>query len=196
MNRLNNGMRPFGFTIFGQPATKKNSATMLRNHACLLPSKAYRRYEKHCREAINMLRYKMKLPHFLWPVRLQVHYFLESEAHYPDVVGLMQATADIISDEYKTIEHKRRLVCPWLLADDRIIKNWDGTRVSVDRKNPRVEIIIIPLPLDLKAETDPYIRRAVEEKNQGKLFLEEGKENEQYSKKAAAGHEKGLVQRG
>lgn len=127
-----------------------------------------------------MLRYKMKLPHFLWPVRLQVHYFLESEAHYPDVVGLMQATADIISDEYKTIEHKRRLVCPWLLADDRIIKNWDGTRVSVDRQNPRVEIIIIPLPLDLKAETDPYIRRAVEENNQGKLFPEEGKENEQY----------------
>lgn len=162
MKQLNNGMKPFGITIQGQPATKKNGAVMLKNRACLLPSEAYRRYEKHCRDAINLMRYKTKLPHFLWPVRLQVHYYLSSQAHYPDTVGLMQATADIISDEYKTIDHKRRLVCPWLLADDRIIKNWDGTRIFVDRHNPRAEIIIIPLDFDAENETDPYISRAVE----------------------------------
>ena len=167
---MNNNMKPFGFTIYGQPATKKNSATMLAGRPGMLPSKAYRKYEKHCREAINLLRYKMRLPHFLWPVRLQVHYYLESEAHYPDLVGLMQATADIISDEYKTIDHHRKLVCPWLLADDRIIKNWDGTRLFVDRKNPRAEIIIIPLELDISAETDPYIRDALKDKIQGTLF--------------------------
>lgn len=166
-----NNMHPFGFTFYGQPATKKNSAIMARGHAALLPSKAYKKYEKHCREAINLLRYKMRLPHFSGPVRMQVHYYLESAAHWPDLVGLEQATADILSDEYKVIDHKRQLVCPWLLSDDRIIKNWDGSCIAgIDKDKPRAEIIIIPLITSLDTELDPFIKKQLAARAQGELF--------------------------
>ncbi|WP_196595423.1 hypothetical protein [Pectinatus frisingensis] len=168
---MNNSMNPFGFTLHGQPATKKNSSTIVRGHAALLPSKAYRRYEKQCREAINLLRYKMRLPHFSGPIRMQVHYYLESAAHWPDLVGLEQATADILSDEYKVIDHKRQLVCPWLLSDDRIIKNWDGSCIAgIDKDKPRAEIIIIPLVTSLDTELDPFIQKQLAETAQGSLF--------------------------
>lgn len=166
-----NHTKPFGIILNGQPATKKNSAIMAKGHASLLPSKAYKRYEKNCREAINLLRYRMKLPHFDKGVRMQVRYFLENQAHWPDLVGLMQATADILSDEYKTINHKKQFVCKWLLSDDRIIKNWDGTCIAgIDKNNPRAEIIIIPIQTSIENEHDPYIRSQLAEEAQRQLF--------------------------
>ncbi|MGP1470025.1 MAG: hypothetical protein ACTTJE_00360 [Schwartzia sp. (in: firmicutes)] len=93
-------MKPFSFIIPGQPATKKNSAVVVRSHACLLPSAAYRKYERHCREVLITLG---KLPHYTLPVKMTCRYYLKDRAHWPDLVGLMQATADIISDERRKI---------------------------------------------------------------------------------------------
>lgn len=164
-------IKPFGFILSGQPATKKNSSTIIRGHAALLPSKTYRKYEKLCRENINLMRYKMRLPHFAGPVRMQVKYYLESAAHWPDLVGLEQATADILSDEYRVIDHKKRLICKWLLSDDRIIKNWDGSKIAgIDRANPRTEIIIVPLTTSIETELDPWIKKQIVDRSQGALF--------------------------
>lgn len=166
-----NSDKPFEFILYGQPRTKKNSSRILRGHARLLPSKAYAEYEAACRRDINSMRYKMRLPHYSLPVRLTCRYYLENKRGWPDLVGLMQATADIISDEYKTVKGKRALICKWLLSDDRIIKEWDGTRImGIDKERPRVEIIITPLEVSLETEIDPYIIRQLEEIEQGKLF--------------------------
>jgi hypothetical protein len=174
--------KPFRFIIHGQPATKKNSATLVygrgkgaRPIPTLLPSKTYRAYEKHCREALTELRKGTAIPHYDGPVRIVAHYYLESKAHWPDLLGLEQATADIISDEYKVVNHKRTLTKEWILSDDRIIKSWDGSMIKgIDKQDPRVDVRIYPLRLDAESELDPQLqRRAMEAMQQG-LFEEGG----------------------
>ena len=153
-------MKPFSVVILGQPATKKNSAVVVRSHACLLPSAAYRSYEKHCREVLMAMGH---LPHYTLPVQMTCRYYLKDRAHWPDLVGLMQATADIISDERKRIAGKMVTTREWLLSDDRIIKSWDGTEIAgIDKLRPRVEIVITPLEVDVAL--DPYVARQIKQK--------------------------------
>ncbi len=152
-------MKPFSVVIPGQPATKKNSAVVVRSHACLLPSAAYRAYEKHCRETLMAMG---RLPHYTLPVRLTCRYYLKDRAHWPDLVGLMQATADILSDERKRIGGRMVTVKEWLLSDDRIITSWDGTEIAgIDNSRPRVEIAITPLSVDVPL--DPYVARQIKQ---------------------------------
>lgn len=153
-------MKPFSVVIPGQPATKKNSAVVVRSHACLLPSAAYRAYERHCRETLMAMG---RLPHYTLPVQMCCRYYLKDRAHWPDLVGLMQATADIISDERRKIGGKMVTTREWLLSDDRIIKSWDGTEIAgIDKARPRVEIVITPLPAD--GALDPYVERQIKQK--------------------------------
>ena len=98
-------------------------------------------------------------------------YWLKDKAHWPDITGLMQATADIISDDYKVIYGKRQLIKRWLLSDDRIIKKWGESRIAgVDRNNPRVEVTITPIDVPLDQECDPYIIKVLKEEQQQSLF--------------------------
>lgn len=153
-------MKPFSVIIFGQPATKKNSATVVRNYAHILPSAAYRAYERHFREALMALG---RLPHYTLPVRLTCRYYLKDRAHWPDLVGLMQATADIISDERRKIGGRMVTTREWLLSDDRIVTSWDGTEIAgIDKARPRVEIVITPLEVD--EALDPYVVRQIKQK--------------------------------
>jgi len=95
------------------------------------------------------------------PVQMTCRYWLKDRAHWPDLVGLMQATADIISDERKRIGGKMVTTREWLLSDDRIIARWDGTEIAgIDKARPRVEIVITPLPAD--EALDPYVERQME----------------------------------
>ena len=152
-------MKPFSIILPGQPATKKNSAMVVRNHAHILPSAAYRAYERHCRETLMVMG---RLPHYTLPVRLTCRYYPKDRAHWPDLVGLMQATADIISDERKRIGGRMVTVKEWLLSDDRIIKSWDGTEIAgIDKLRPRVEIVITPLEVDVAL--DPYVERQIKQ---------------------------------
>jgi hypothetical protein len=83
----------------------------------------------------------------------------------------MQATADLISDEYKVYYGKRQRTVLWILSDDRIIKNWDGTCIAgIDKANPRVEVTITPLPTNFNEETDPALIKILKERQEIKLF--------------------------
>jgi hypothetical protein len=83
----------------------------------------------------------------------------------------MQATADLISDEYKVQNRKKTLITEWILTDDRIIKSWDGTCIAgLDKENPRVEVTITPLAININEETDPYLIRLLKEKQEIRLF--------------------------
>lgn len=164
-------MNNFGLVLLGQPITKKNSATLIKGQARILPSSQYRKYEINCREAISILKKRIEIPHFDMPVKMTCRYYLKNKAHYPDLIGLMQATADIISDEQKVINGKKVVTCKWILSDDRLIKSWDGTMIAgIDEFNPRTEIIITSLDIDLKTETDPYVIRKIKENQCTNLF--------------------------
>ena len=172
--------KPFSFTLFGQPATKKNSASLFRvkikgknqYRPIITPSDFFKSYQTECRKQLLKLKCELKfLPHYTMPVRLVCKYYLTNKAHYPDLIGLMQATADIISNADSNSSKSGEIACKWLLSDDRIIKSWDGTEIAgLDKNNPRTEISIIPLETDLKTETDPYIIRQLKEQAQGNLF--------------------------
>lgn len=152
---------PFEFTIVGQPATKKNSSRKFGKK--VFPSEAYTKYESKFHRQLMDMEKMIEIPHFCCPIHMVCKYYLKDRAHWPDLLGLEQATADIISDKYKKIDKKRQLVRKWILADDRIIKSWDGSSIAgIDKDNPRVEIKIIPLPLT-EDELDPYLKNRLQD---------------------------------
>lgn len=160
--------KPYSFIIYGQPATKKNSSIMVSGRNLILPSKSYREYAKVFRQQLCYLRDKQ---HFDTGVNLAVRYYLRDKAHFPDLVGLMQATADLLADEYKTFHGKKTLINKWVLSDDRIIKSWNGTKIAgIDKQNPRTEIEIQPLGIDISEEIDPYIIRTLKQRQEQSLF--------------------------
>ena len=159
----------YSFIIYGQPATKKNSSTIVSGRAKIIPSKPYREYEKMFKQ--QMMRLPQPLPHYTTGVQVTAKYWLRNKSHYPDLVGLMQATADLISDDTKVIYGKRQLIKRWLLSDDRIIKHWGDTRIAgIDPGNPRVEITITPMAVDPNQETDPFIVKTIKVQNEQSLF--------------------------
>jgi len=171
-------------TIMGNPATKKNSPIVVRGRAAVLPSKAYRRYEQEFHRQLSVIKEQNGLSHFSGPVHLRAEYYLENRAHYPDLNGLIQATQDILSDEFGTVldretgKRKRQKRRRWVLEDDRIVKSLDGCRIAgIDKTNPRVEITIEAMELNPETETDPFlIRLAKSWMEQGLFSADEGGE--------------------
>lgn len=116
--------------LYGRPITKKNSSRIIPGkHPRLLPSKAYERYENDCLRQITAKHrkklngeYNMKCVYYM-PTRSRV-----------DLVNLLQATCDI-------------LVKAGVIEDDnsKIIKSHDGSKVLLDKKEPRVEIELTEL---------------------------------------------------
>lgn len=167
-------MRKYSLILPGRPATKKNSATLIKNRAIVLPSASYLRYEKSCRKVLENIRQNTGLPHFTMPVRMTCWYYLDSKAHWPDLTGLMQATADILSDQKERRNRSGEIKTPamrWLLSDDRIITSWNGSKIAgIDKYNPRTEIEIAELEVDLETAMDPYIIKQLRADREQQLF--------------------------
>jgi Holliday junction resolvase RusA-like endonuclease len=115
------------FTIYGNPVTKKNHGIirMIHNHPIMLPSKPYLEYEKQSKQYIPKLSSPINTP-----INLKCTYYMQTKRKC-DLVNLLQATCDILV-KYKVLE------------DDNysIIYSFDGSSVSYDKDNPRVEIDI------------------------------------------------------
>lgn len=113
--------------IPGRPATKKNSSRIVSNGRCkrLLPSEAFERYQE---EALWYL--KKYRERFDGPVHVCCLYWLPDRRWWPDLVGLLQATSDILEKA-------------GILENDRLIADYDGSRIAgLDRDRPRAEIEI------------------------------------------------------
>lgn len=119
-------------TLYGNPVTKKNSQRILykftkfgRKTPFIAPSKTYVDYETDCLRQI-------KRPHSPVSARVNVRcvYYMKT-ARRVDLANLIEATTDI-------------LVKARVLEDDnsKIVAAHDGSRVELDRENPRVEIEI------------------------------------------------------
>lgn len=119
-------------TINGNPITKKNHGRIVQKKfpngksiPIVLPSEAYTKYEKECKNCIPKLETPIN-----FPINLCCKYYMETKRKC-DITNLLQATCDILV-KYKVIE------------DDNytIITSVDGTEVFYDKENPRVEIEI------------------------------------------------------
>lgn len=118
------------FTIPLAPVTKKNSQRILRKKnggAFIAPSEKYKEYEE---KAVNYLAYYAHVPFCDYPVNVKAVFYMPT-ARRCDLVNLLEALDDV-------------LVKAGILPDDnyKVIAGHDGSRVEVDRENPRTEVTI------------------------------------------------------
>lgn len=119
------------FTIPVKPRTKKNSSsfvTLKNGRTILLPSKYYREFEK---EVVSFIENNFgNLEPIDKPINLCCVFYKEKN-HKSDLVGYLQAIQDA-------------LVKAKFLLDDNsnIVASTDGSRVELDRTNPRIEVNI------------------------------------------------------
>lgn len=114
-----------------KPRTKKNSQQIMKagNKRWIGPSKAAMEFARRCAWWIKP-QYKLKIS---VPVNVRVRFFVESRRRV-DLTNLLESIDDV-------------LVRYEVLADDNanIIAGHDGSRVYVDKVQPRLEIEIEPI---------------------------------------------------
>ena len=115
-------------TLKGAPRTKKNHQQILKNRSgrpFVAPSKEFLLYQEKCLWQIRTPRRAISEA-----VNVRCLYYMPDRRRV-DLTNLLEATDDI-------------LVKAGVLDDDRftIVAAHDGSRVLLDRKNPRVEIEI------------------------------------------------------
>lgn len=109
------------------PRTKKNSQQIvkIKNRYLIIPSKAYKQYEKDCKPFMPLLDEPINKP-----LNVKCLYYMPTRRRC-DLNNLLEATTDILT-HYKVIE------------DDNfhIVTSHDGSRVYYDKEHPRTEIYI------------------------------------------------------
>ncbi|EPP15858.1 putative RusA family protein [Megasphaera sp. BL7] len=136
----------YNFTIDGRPMTKKNSMTKTRYG--LIQSKQYRDYEKAA-----LCQLMTQKPRGFRTIdcatRMNVEYYMPNRKGWPDLFGLIQATADILEKA-------------GIVEDDGYIADAACSCIAgVDPVWPRAEIKIIPMPDDKLNELHPKLRKKV-----------------------------------
>lgn len=108
--------------------TKKNSQQIItvKGRPIIIPSKAYKQYEKECMGHIPAECRK----HIAYPVNVKCTFYMGTHRKC-DLVNHLESACDV-------------LVTAGVLKDDNyeIIVSHDGSRVLYDKENPRTEIEI------------------------------------------------------
>ena len=115
-------------TLKGRPATKKNSGRIISRNGkpIIIPSEAYKNYEDAC-----MWQLTGKKLHISGIIVVECKYYLPNKRSWPDLIGLLQATSDILT-KAKVID------------DDKWICSYgDSCIAGIDKDNPRAEIRIM-----------------------------------------------------
>lgn len=128
-------------TIYGRPTTKKtkNQVAIVAGRPRVFPSKKWREWVDGARVEVHS-----KLPSF--PIKEEVNcratFYRWRNAG--DAVGYYQALADFL----ETCLACRRRTCSCndagvrILADDKWIVSWDGSRLRKDNDDPRIEVTL------------------------------------------------------
>ena len=121
--------------ILGRPITSKNSQQIIMNHKTgqryVIQKKSYRTYSKDALFQIASQMNGKNLPYFKdTPVHLTALYYMPNKKGWPDLMGLLQATCDILETA-------------GAIDNDRNITVLDGSKIAgLDKENARVEVIM------------------------------------------------------
>ena len=114
--------------ILGPPRTKKNHGRLVRNARTgrqrMIPSAAFIAYQD---SALAQIAMRGKPPMLARPLNCAAIFYRDAERG--DAVGYYQALADILQKA-------------GVVADDKFIVSWDGSRLSKSKRSPRVEIVL------------------------------------------------------
>ena len=109
-----------------RPITKKNHTERTKSGATI-QSKAYRDYESSC---LWLLKSQWRKPPLTGRMNLCARYWMPNRSGEPDLIGLLQGTADILEKA-------------GVVENDKYFRRFDGSEVvGIDKHNPRVEIEI------------------------------------------------------
>lgn len=116
------------FTIELKPITKKNSQQIVTGKngmPFIIPSAAYKKYEKACKQYMPHLEKPID-----YPVNVKATFYMPTR-RMVDLTNLHEALHDI-------------LVKYGILIDDnyKIVQSTDGSRVNYDKLHPRTEVEI------------------------------------------------------
>jgi Holliday junction resolvase RusA-like endonuclease len=123
---------PVCITLPLKPYGKKNSQEIRRNKAGIPfigQSEKYERYERDCGWFIRCKGLGIGCP-----VNIRAVFYVP-DRRVRDISNYINALADILV-HYAVIEDDR-----WT-----VVAGWDGTRMCIDRQNPRTEVTITPMP--------------------------------------------------
>lgn len=115
-------------TLKGRPATKKNSGRIVFKNGkrIIIPSEAYENYEDAC-----LWQLAGKKLHISGVIVVECKYYLPNKRSWPDLIGLLQATSDILT--------KAKII-----DDDKWICSYGNSCIAgIDKDNPRAEIRIM-----------------------------------------------------
>lgn len=121
-------MSVIDITLKGRPATKKNSGRIVFKNGkrIIIPSEAYKNYEDAC-----MWQLAGKKLHISGVIVVECKYYLPNKRSWPDLIGLLQATSDILTKA-------------GVIDDDKWICSYgDSCIAGIDKDNPRAEIRIM-----------------------------------------------------
>lgn len=120
------------FIIYGQPATKKNSQSIVRTKygVRIIPSAQYTRYEKACQTALQLIW--GNTPPINYGIRIDMQIALDSW-RVGDHAGYIQSLGDILQ-KYSIVEDDI-----WIFWNNDNNTHW---LIGKDQNNPRVEIKI------------------------------------------------------
>lgn len=126
------------FVVPGAPRQKKNAGAIVfvgqRCRGCnrgrfpkLIPAKPWARWKA---DAAKTVRLWAPPETVLEPVHCRA-FFYRDTARRVDAHNLYEGLADLLVDT-------------GVLGDDDQIVSWDGSRLFIDRKNPRTEVELVP----------------------------------------------------
>lgn len=131
---------PIAFTLFVVPRTKKTSNRLVSFgrpcYACrkkpfqkVLPSEAFEQMERECQQMAPIIRSKLESAGVPLPIAgaVSVRARFYRDAERGDCHGFYQALADVLQEI-------------GIIADDKQIHDWDGTRLYKDPAKPRIEV--------------------------------------------------------
>lgn len=126
------------FIIKGRPITKKNSSRWA-GRGKLLPSASYKAYAE---AAVWQLKEQMRRQNLdpsgrepiPYAMAVTCHYWMPSQQSWPDLVGLLQATSDILQEA-------------GIIKDDGLIVDYGNSHIEgISKENPKVDITIRTIP--------------------------------------------------
>lgn len=112
----------------GRPITKKNHGRIVKNGSKFgyIPSEAYMNYEEGC-----LWQLAGKKLHISGVVVVECKYYLPNKRSWPDLIGLLQATSDILTKA-------------GVIDDDKWICSYGESCIAgIDKENPRAEVRIM-----------------------------------------------------
>lgn len=117
------------FVLSGPPRTKKNHQQLVRGTMMAFPSAAWRKWARNARFSSEAGPALKHLPAPAITQRVNCRALFYRDALRGDAVGYYQGLADLLEERE-------------VLEDDKLIVSWDGSRMLIDRKNPRTEVTL------------------------------------------------------